>query len=376
MSAPALLAVSPADGNTGIPTGTQIKLDFDRGIDALSIKDFIVLYGADFDQTSGPDTVYWIDQDTGDNPYFLRSPGFKGLVDIQTRIVYYDLDTQEDVSGYEAVSEADEVAYGTSGVGHRVYVTPTSGVLAADTQYTLHVLGDPDTQGTGISSRTVFDTVADVGNTSDTGLVFCAGGYTGTLADTVIVEITTAGDIGVAKYKWYYQSAGAGSAVYDKLSNRRYRKLADGVQIRFSGESFAVGDQFTIAVEPAQRLATSVKVVFTTNDGSYTSAPDVPSVPATSTAPDTTIPPAPGQSTEDEFLQVEESSPPDGSYNISKKTRTITVLFSEQLDPSAIDALSVRLFKYPVLGYWQGQAQVVELQKKLSVSGQTLTIEF
>ncbi len=375
MAAPTLLSTYPANNDVGIPTGSSIMLDFSNGIDVTTIKDFIVLYGADSDQTSGPDGMLWMDADTGDNPFFLRSPGFKGLVDIQTTIVYYDIDTGEDLGSLEATAEADELAYGAQGAGHRVYVVPAAGHFAADLEYTLHILGDPDVQGTGVSSRTVFDTVPDPGNSSDTGVVVCTGGYTGVDPQTVVVEVTDAGDIGTAKYRWYYEDAGVGTAVYDKLTNRRYRTVAHGIKIRFTGEGFAAGDIFRIAVEPPQRLAASTKVVFTTNDGSYTAAPDSPATPATSTPPAATIPAAPGTDTSDSYLQVEEMSPADGSYNIARKTREITILFSETLDATTITADTVRVFKYPVLGSFTGQPAVVELQKKLTVSGQTLTIE-
>lgn len=376
MAAPILLETSPAHNSVGFPIGEEIHLDFDRGIDTASIKDYIVLYGADFDQSSGPDSTMWIDQDTGNNPFFLRSPGLKGFVELQMRVVYYDLDTGEDIgASLEVTSEAQEVAYGTAGAGHRVYLRPISGAFAPDTLYSLNILGDPNSVGTGVSSRTVFDVEPGVGNSSDTGIVVCAGTYEGISDDVVHVEITTAGDIGDAKYDWWFQSAGSGSAKRNKLTNRRYRTLDRGIQIRFDGTDFAVGDTFTCNVEARQRLATNTKVDFTTNDGSYTTAPDSPSLPATSEPPDTVIPPAPGVSTTTSNLQVLEMIPADGAFNVSRTTDEITILFSEVLDGSTITQDTVRVWKFPVLGWFEGQAQPKELAKRLTVSGQTLTIE-
>lgn len=376
MAAPSLLNVDPGDSSVGVPIGQQLVLSFDRGIDTRVIRDYLVLFGADFDLTSGPDQAMWVDKDTGDNPLFLHSPGFKGVVDIQTRVVYYDLDTDEDLGTPVFSSEAEELSYGVAGAGHRVYITPKNGELAADVEYTLHVLGDPDTQGTGISARTVFDVVPDGGNASDTGVVYVLGGYTGDTADTLNVEITTAGDIGVAKYKYWFTSAGSSSAKRDKLSNRRYRMLDQGLQIRFSGVDFALGDVFTAALEPAQRMATSTIITFTTNDGSYSLPPDSPSIPATSEPPSTVIPPLPGADTSTSYLQVEEMTPADGAFNVSKKVNTIEILFSEQLDGSTIDQDSIRIWKLPALGYYQGQKEPVELKKKITTVGSLVTLEF
>lgn len=375
MAAPILLSVYPADLDTGIPIGASIVLQFDKGVDLATVKDYIVLYGPDFDQTSGADSVLFIDQDTGDNPYFLRSPGFKGLVDIAISASYVDLTSGAAVT-QTLTSEIEEASVGVSGAGHKILVTPTNGAFAADTQYVLHILGDPDSQGTGVSSRTVFDVVPDVANASDTGVVYVGGSYTGSLADELNIEITTIGDIGVAKYKYWLTSAGEPSAVYDKLTNRRYRNLIQGLQVRFTGSDFALGDVFRVNVEPAVRLATSTKVTFTTNDGSYSTAPDSPSTPATSQPPSTVLPPAPGTDTTESRLQIEEMVPADGAYNVSTNARQIVITFNEELDESTISGDSIQLWKYPVLGYFEGENEPVELQKRLTVSGNMLTIDF
>jgi hypothetical protein len=375
MAAPLLVSIDPADESTGIPIGSSLVLTFSNSIDVTTVKDYVILFGAAFDQTSGPDSVMYIDKDTGNNPFFLRSPGFKGIMELQTRVVYYDLATELDIGTPVFYTLADELAYGTAGAAHRVYITPVIGALAADVEYTMHVLGDPDVQSTGISSRTVFDTEPNLSNASTDGIVYATGGYTGTVADVVNVEITTGGDIGVARYKWWLTSAGSGSAIREKLTNRRYRELGLGVQVRFSGEDFTAGDVFTIAVQPAERMAASTVITFTTNDGSYSTPPDSPSVPATSTPPSSVIPPLPGSDTSESFLQVEEMTPADGAFNVSKSTHTIEILFSEQLAAGSVTNDTVRVWKLPALGYYGGERPPQELAKKLTVSGQTITVE-
>lgn len=375
MSHPILLSTYPANGDTGIPVGESIVLSFDQGVDLSTIKDFIVLYGRDFDQTSGAESQLWIDADTGDNPFLLRSPGLKGLVDVRVRAVYYDIDSDDEID-ISPEAPGEESSYGVAGAGHRVYITPDTGQFAPDTQYTLQILGDTSTTGTtGVCARTVFEVAPDVANVSSTGIVYVTGGYTGSVDDTLFIQVLTSGDIGTAKYKFWLGSAGAAEAITDKLTNRKYRNLMSGLQVRFSGTGFVADDVYAVVLSGRERMSTSTKIVFTTNDGSYSVAPDSPSTPAISGPPASTVPPVPGASTAAVSLQVEEMSPPDGAFNIPVKTRLFTIVFSDQLDATTITPESVRVFTYPVLGYFQGQSEPRELLKKLTVSGQILTIE-
>lgn len=378
MAAPTSLQTYPADSDTGIPVGIDIEIVFDRGIDLYTAQNHVVLYGDDFDETSGPDSAIWADGDTGQNPYFLRSPGFKGLVELEASLVYVDLDTgptYTEVDPGVITGEADETGYAPAGVGHKLVLTPRE-PLAPDTEYTLHVLGDPDSIDTGVSSRTVFDVRPEFTNIGVNAVVHTNFTYTGTTADTVVVEITTGGNIGTAEYRWYYDSLGVGTAVTGLVTSRRFRRLQDGLQLRFSGSGFFAGDIYKFNVEPIERMASSFTVTFTTNDGSYSTAPSSPSTPATSSPPSSVLPPAPGASTTTSALEILEMTPYDGAYNVSTDLRTITIVFSDTLDASTITDDSVELFKYPVSGLYQGQSDVVELEKILTVSGDTLTIEF
>lgn len=370
MSQPSLLQTYPADEDIGIPVGITIQLYFDRGIDLLTAKNSIVLYGPDFDQTSGPDTALWIDQDTGNNPFFLRSPGFSGLVECTYELAYANTTSFVEEDPGVITSELDEVA---AEVGHIVKVTPVNG-LAADSEYHLHVLGDPDSLNRGISSRTVFDLEADPGNSSTIGVVSVTGSYTGS-ADTVVIEITTGGDVNTAKYRWYYQTLGVGSAIAGCVTNRRYRNLSKGLQVKFSGSAFAAGDTFTFNVEAAERLAENYHIHFTTNDGSYSEAPDSPSTPAESSPPSSILPIAPGALVEDTTFYVIESDPEALSFNNANSLRTFTITFSEDLDPDSITNSTVRVWRQPLLGVNCNTPRKLELVKNLVVEDNILTIE-
>ena len=373
MAAPSIVRVYPADNDTGIPVGETMAVYFDRGVDLKTAVESIVLYGADSDQTSGPDNAIWIDEHTGDNKFFLRSPGFKGLVPVKIELVYWDTTdtvTYAEVASPSVVtSEADELA---ADYGHKVKITVDpkySSTLAPDTEFTLYVNGDPDGTETGIAARTVFDVVAGGGN-AGSGALFLYGTYEGLADDTLNVEITDAGNIGTAEYRWWWTSAGSGSATTGRVTNRRYRTVDSGIQIRFTGSDLQVGDTWTANVETINRMATSTNVVFTTNDGSYTTAPSSTSTPASSSPPSTVLPSA----TQD--FDVESMDPLNGSYNIDPNKRIITIVFTDDLDASTVTDDSVTLWKYPVEGYYQSTWEPVELQKSLVVAGDTLTIRY
>lgn len=368
MAAPTVASVYPADGDTGIPVGATLLIYFDRGVDLETVKNNIALYGSDFDQTSGPDQMIWLDQDTGDNPYFLSSPGFSGVVPLKVELAYYTLSTTTEVNPGIITSEADEVG---ATVGHvaKLTVDPDfSASLAADTRFTFHIMGNPDGLGVGVSSRTIFD-VEDVA-VAGSGSIRTAGTYSGSFADTVHVKITQAGDIGVAKFKWWYASAGEGSAEIGRVTSSRFRKLQDGLQVRFTSSGFLLNDEWSFNVEPVEYMEASTKVVFTTNDGSYTAAPESPSTPATSSPASSILP------TEATAFDVKFMDPAVGSYNISQDRREITITFTEDVDPATITDESIKLYKYPVSGVYQNTFSPVELEKTISVSGNVVTINF
>lgn len=370
MASPSLESTYPANGDTGIPVGITIKLYFDYGVDLESVKNSLALYGSDFDMTSGPESAIWVDNDTGDNPFFLSSPGFKGLIPLKIELQYYNLGSSpgEEVSPI-LTSQDDETS---QSVGHLVKITLNpkyNSVLAANTLYTLLITGDPDNQNTGISRRTVFDSIGADSNSSAGEPVFY-GTWQGSNADAIRVKITSAGNIGVMEYKWWYVSLGEASATTRVVSNRRFRTLADGLQIRFTGSNFVVGDTWDTNVFETQRLAASTKIQFTTNDGSYTNPPESTSTPATSVAPSTVLP------SEVDPFEVINMDPSNGSYNVPKHKRTITITFSEEVDPSSITSESVQLWKYPVDGVYGDTWSPVKLQTILSVDGSILTIKY
>ena len=373
MAVPTLISNYPSDTDTGIPVGVTILCYFSVGVDLETVKNSIVMFGRDYDQTSGPDQAIWIDPDTGQNKFWLSSPGFKGTVPLDFELEYYDT-TDPDytvIEGASFTTQDDETA---ASAGTLVKITPSTGSLAPETLYTVYVNGDAVANDlVGVSARTVFDVEPDGGNVGSTGSFSTFGSFSGTTSDVVNVKITTAGDIGVAKYKWWYTSGAEASAVTCRLTSRRFRKLEDGLQIRFTGTAFVEDDLYTIEVFPTARLAASSSFSFTTNDGSFTVAPASPSTPAVSSPPSTVLPSVSDASA---VLSILSMDPAHGSYNNKNSTRVITIVFDDDIDEATITDETIKLFAYPVSGHYGDTSAPMELRKELIVEDDTLTIKF
>lgn len=368
--APVLNTVYPADGDVGIPLGVSIVLTFDRSVDLETIKRFVAITGDSNDQVSGPEPGSWLDK-RGEKPYLFRSPSFKGLVPYSIRARYVD------GSGNTVVDDfADFAAEGaSSAVGYEVTISPNK-PLAEENVIEYQVIGDPDTIDTGVSARTVWNVVPDVGNASTDGVVEQAGSFTGDASDTLVITIDSSGNVGAAKYSWHWDSIGVGTGKSGKLTNTGFLTADKGVAVRFSGSNFVAGDIFRINVEPTDRMVTSTKVGFTTTDNEYTTAPDSPSTPAEASPPATAIPPIPGFAIAESLLRVLDIDPYEGAYNISVHTDEIVITFSDPLDPATVTKDTVQLYTVPAEGIFGGQGKKTELAYSLSVSGDTLTISF
>jgi hypothetical protein len=367
MSAPSISAIYPNDEATGVPVGATIQITFDQGVDLQSVKDCVVAYGPDYDQTSGPDSATWIDSDTGSNPFFLNSPGFTGTVECSFDFVYVDVTGAEIDPSPEYTSSTDE------GVSrHKLLLRPKS-LLKPDTEYNVYLIGDSsDGTSRGISHRTVWDPdyTAVV---STTGLLHTYGSYEGTSDDQYNIKITQAGDIGTAQYKYWPASDIEANAVTGRVTSRRFRRLdADsGVQVRFSGSGFAVDDIYTVNVRAKALMSTSYSFSFTAGSAAITSVPETASTSIIGTETSLT--------SDATALTVIEMLPSDGATHQSFKNRTITVTFSEELDVSTVTDATVTVLAYPISGNFDtalsNAGEPVELAKKLTVSDDILTIE-
>lgn len=359
MATPTITAIYPNNGQTSVPIGADITVTFSSGIDLSTAKKNVVLYGPDFDMLSGPETATWLQKD-GTNLKFLDSPGFKGIVECNYELIY--VDSNGDEVELSPTSESDE----TGGpYTHKLKISPKT-ILAPNVEYNLYIIGE-DEEGTerGVSARTVYE-VDDTNAPSTTASVHVYGGYKGDSTDTITIKITSAGNIGTAEYKWWYSDTEPEtSARTGKVTSRRFRKLEDGVQVRFSGSGFVLGEYYTVALNPPQLMETSYTFSFTTSTTEITKVPSSASTTVIGTTATTTS----------SFLEVMSIDPEDGATHQKFASKQITIEFSAALDSDTVTDESVTVLAYPISGIIESAEDEVNLFKKLTVSGKKLIID-
>ena len=177
--------------------------------------------------------------------------------------------------------------------------------------------------------------------------------------------------MGEAEYKYWFNSEGETKAVKGKLTSRRFRKLEDGIQIRFSGSNFLKDDTYSIKLYEKEFLENSYSLSFKTSSSFIEDVPDT-----MSTSPIGT-----------KLLEIESSGglklldvvPEDGATNLTFSDRTITLTFDKELDSDTVTDSTVMVYMYPVSGSFTGNNSSLkepkELRKKLTVDENKIIIE-
>lgn len=358
----AIDAISPSDDSTGVVLTSAIEILFDREIDESSVEfGGLLIQGPDTDTFIYPGySTTAINQ--GEEEDLLSSPGYPGLVQGTFQFVRYSPTLNTPVNTLDTTG--DGTLYRT-----RVIFTPAQ-PLAPATDYILHLIGDEDLDdeiSMGIKPRTVFDVLADGGNSGSSN-VTVSGSYTGELVtDTYNIRITKAGVCGIAEYEWWRDSA-----VLDLegpiLTSLNFLPLDRGVNVKFGSGSFSVGDTFTVVVKTQEALTGTVTASFTTGGGSITAAP---TSAATSPLGDpvTTSPTNP--------FYVVGVTPSDGASNLKPdKYRTVVVEFSEDIDEATVTQDAITVLAEPVSDHPSLEASSPNgpVAKTLSVNGKYLTI--
>ena len=366
MAAPTILSISPTDGDLLVPIASTIVIETDQPIDIKTAKNHIVLYGGQDLYVAGPFASTSITESDHRSDAFMSHPSLTGVVETELSIVYRD--GAGDAVELTPFSEAGEA-------GHTYYIEIKPEIdLAANSEYKLRIVGDSDALDEGISKRTVYSPEPDAGN-AGSGEMFAYGGYTGASDDSINIEITETGNVGTAEFSWWLDSAP--TEVYEeKVTHRRFRIYHEGVQFRFAGSDYQIGDVFTIQIRRPEYLADSYEIGFTTNDGTYSTAPDSPSTPPETLPPAELYPESSDSSTTTTTpLTLDSADPFDGHYRVLITKNVWTFEFSEDLDAATVTDDTVTVYSVPAMGINQFTGDAVELAKKLTVSGKTLTIE-
>ena len=359
--------IHPTASGVGIFLSDQIWVLFDREIDetVLSAGNLIVT-GPDFDTWSGPDSALYIDYESiGSEAEILQSPGYHGIVPGTFSFQRIDL-IDEDVVSSGLDITGSGLLYRTKAV-----FTPTN-ALTPNTEYMVYITGDEDstdTLKTGVSTRTVYDAVADGANTGSGDVEF-TGGYDATYNDIFYIEITTAGSIGTARFK-YWRNTNP-TAVTGLLARRAGTLLANGVKVLFDEGSYAAGDAWSCVVKPRDTFTGNLVWPFLTGTGSIQV---IPSETATSIVGDTVV--SSGNDTETTTaFSVSDTSPEDEDSHttIPAGEYDITVDFDSVIDVATVaSGISVEVYTEAVDGDVAIPASGICISNP-SVSGIRLTI--
>ncbi len=355
--------VHPTVSGVSVPTNDTVWVLFDREVDESTVEANFFITGPDQDTWNGPEPGRYVNYESiGTEAEALQSPGYHGIV--QGAITFERIR----VDNYGAYTGYDYTGNGSSYRTKAVF-TPSKR-LYPTTEYTVYLSGDEDTTDTldtGIKSRSVFDTVK--GANLGTGEATFDGGYTGNSTDIFYVSVTTAGDVGVAKFEWWRDSDP--SLVYGPYTTKRSGVLLSaGVTVCFEDGSYVVGDSFNVVVREALLFEGNVSWSFETGSGSLQTLPSSTSTTLLGTVPSTGI--------SSGTFSVVETDPENRESNIPLPVADmdIVVVFGSAVDSDTVTSSTVSVVTEPVNGDVTNSGIIYSgmLTPTLSVSGTELTI--
>lgn len=358
MATPQIVKVSPDNGSEGVVLNSKISVVFDQEVDTDSVQ--IMVEGVESDRWSGPDMVHWDDPSTTRDDDVLSSPGYKGII---TGTLSFE---KVDING-EGVSSYDYTGGGSNWCT-KVIFTPSM-PLAASQGFRVYIPGDEnDTDGfrTGVSSRTIFDPVK--GSNLGSGNVYFTGSYTGTNSDIIRVSVKT-GNI----FEWRTDSS---PLVVRQLPVKQTSQLLiAGISIHFDG-IVAIGDTFSVVIEPAVRMVGTYTWTFTTGAGNIRVVPEGVS---------TSIPIGGFSNTSTSVLgsvgslAIVSTTPRERATNLDPHSISqIKIKFNKKLDPATITDETIEVYAEPVNGVFEGNPIPYEgnIPKVLTVEDDTIIITF
>ena len=389
----------PQNNEDEFPVGQEIVLVLSESTDIKRIKESFVLYGQDFDRTSGPNNALWLNTQSGENPFFLRSPGFQGFVDYEVKQFLVD-------SHKTLVVLDNQVQLDKNETGIVVVVITPKTVLKENSKYQTFLVGKnvdnlenlPEpiasfSKDRALRARTIFDAYSlDVNQTEieQTARVKTYGSFESKNNEnsaTVNIKIIEAGAGSAAKYKWWFsdepEPQPANANYKERVSRcvQRWRKLDRGVLVKFSADSYNLDEEFKVRCysRDDDTLSTSYSIIFQTGTGSIYEYPE-----NTSTSPigvgNLVLPGVIPGSSQQESLQVISITPDDGSVNNELGLDRIVIEFNNPIDAATVTQSAVEIFSYPVSGTFDGNAgtrsdRERKVYKIISVEDNKITLE-
>ena len=386
----------PTNNETQFPIGQEIVLVFDKPLDFKAAKESVVLYGPDYDTTSGPDNGLWLNRSDGTNPFFLNSPNLKGFVEceFQTFLV-------NNLQELKVLDSQSLISRPVNDLFSVLVVTPKQ-PLKTNTNYKLFICGKsvddienipPElaaySQSNCISERTVFDPYY-INNLQETvsEKIRSSGSFeplNNEVENKLNVKIVSAGNGSSAKYVWWFDDEDepnnpAHSLWKSRLSRcvQRWRITSRGVLIRFVLAEYEVGETFIVNCYKESLLEDSFNIEYSTGTDSIFEYPEYTST--SPIAPDgLLIPILPGDEAS-ERLELVSASPADGEINVRLDLNKIYIKFNKDIDPATATQENINIESHPVSGVFDGPGgtrsnRPEKVFKIISVSGDTITLE-
>lgn len=389
----------PVNQENNFPVGQEIILIFSESVDIKKIKESVSLFGKDFDRTSGPDNALWINNSSGENPFFLRSPGFNGFVDYDVEL-FFGSPTKATLALEEDQSQIDKQETRVA----IVVLTPKK-VLKEESEYTLFLVGkniddlenltedyQVISKDRALSPRTIFDAykIDNGSNVEQTSRIKTYGSYdskNNEASSIVNLKVITAGEGSAAKYKWWFSDENEpqpADTIYKERTFRatsRWRKLDRGVLVKFNQGTYDLNEHFYIKCydRSADNLETSFIINFQTSTDSIYTYPEVQS-----TSPigidEVYIPSGIPTVSTVEPLKVVSMTPYDGSVNNDLSLDKIVIEFNRNLDATTVTQETVKILSYPVSGTFDGNSgtrsnREYKIYKIVSVEDNKITLE-
>lgn len=350
-----------------------------------------MLFGKDFDTSSGPNNALNLNISNGNNPFYLKSPGMNGFIDCDFEEYYVD-DFEDEAP---AVNQTL-----TSRVEEKktiVKVTPKS-VLGENSEYKLYILGNTSeniqngipsyvdilAKNNTLSERTVFDARLVGGEFEER--ISVRGSYERKNAEanaTLKVKIVEAGQASKAKFVWWFTDEAepmpANSSYKQRLSScaQRWRSKDRGILLKFADAEYQLNEMFFVDCFNQIELESSFLITFRTSSDSVYEFPD--NVSSSPIGLGANIIPGLSGFVENKKLEVLKIEPANNSINNNLDLKKIIIYFNENLDANSVTQESVRVKVYPASGFYDsrndGMQKEYELYKIISIVENRIILE-
>ena len=333
-----------------------------------TLKESCVLFGKDFDRTSGPNNSLWLNTSDATNPFFLRSPNFPGFVECDFEEIA--IDSPETKTALEEQRISKQVLEQAT----LISMTPKQ-VLGEYSEYYLYIIGENVDTATGelpefvseyakskaLSIKSIYSVLKD---TEFEDRVRSKGSFEPKNNESqalLNIKIIENGEGSQAKYIWWFEDEVEPTPANPNWNHRvsrcvqRWRATDRGVLVRFDGSLYKAGEKFQIYCYEKEYLQESFLIKFkTTSDSVYTHPSNVSTSPIGVFGEEFLPPVDSVESVDKNALKVISVTPYDGAVNVSLNTNKIIIEFNKELDPSTITQENIELFSYPVSGSFDG----------------------